>query len=65
MSKYASFKFRKSFIKFQAVQNSEYGNNYYEIRGGKEMTPKLAAEIISSMGKDAHPRLKVSIFNEI
>lgn len=49
---------------YSAVQNSEYGNNYYEIRGGKEMTPKLAAEIISSMGKDADPRLKEKITNK-
>lgn len=46
---------------YSAVLNNEYGNNYYEIRGGKEMTPKLAAEIIQSMGKDADPRLKEKI----
>lgn len=49
---------------YSAVQNNEYGTNYYEIRGGKEMTPKLAAEIISSMGKDADPRLKEKINNK-
>ncbi|CAI2292973.1 unnamed protein product [Caenorhabditis sp. 36 PRJEB53466] len=49
---------------YKAVQNNEYGTNYYEIRGGKEMTPKLAAEIIQSMGKDADPRLKEKISNK-
>ncbi|CAP36973.1 Protein CBG19740 [Caenorhabditis briggsae] len=39
-------------------------DSIYEIRGGKEMTPKLAAEIISSMGKDADPRLKEKINNK-
>uniref|UniRef100_A0A1I7USV2 Equatorin n=1 Tax=Caenorhabditis tropicalis TaxID=1561998 RepID=A0A1I7USV2_9PELO len=49
---------------YSAFRNNEYGNNYYEIRGGKEMTPKLAAEIIQSMGKDADPRLKEKITNK-
>ncbi|CAL2027480.1 unnamed protein product [Caenorhabditis brenneri] len=49
---------------YSAVRNNEYGTNYYEIRGGKEMTPKLAAEIIQSMGKDADPRLKEKITNK-
>ncbi|CAA21663.2 Conserved plasma membrane protein [Caenorhabditis elegans] len=49
---------------YSAVRNNEYGTNYYEIRGGKEMTPKLAAEIIQSMGKDADPRLKEKINNK-
>lgn len=49
---------------YTAVKNNEYGANYYEIRGGQEMTPKLAAEIIQSMGKDADPRLKEKINNK-
>lgn len=47
-----------------AYEKGDYGNNYYEIRGGKEMTPKLAAEIISSMGENADPRLKEKINNK-